>query len=982
MDRLARFIFSDFAAAHDLRGELSDLATGSKGLIPLGTRQYKPFKGLDVLGTGSRRLYPVGDTYGGLDDIAAQEGRGSLFTTLAEALVFCGHGQVSIEGTDIAGLIADNLLQIALKWNGSYTDANSGPFQVGLPEPSKPVVGILDTPVAGGTPSTNGLYSFKTARLRGATGGKSRASATSDVLLLVEKAAFIVLGAASDGQTIHVIFVTERGLGGVGLHLRLSRANPFTGLEYTEEDVERSVATLSMTNASAVVTDSADGFTAQDVGKLFRSGGAATTTPEADFDNVGGFITVTEADHGYETGVQGRYTTSNTLPTGIAAATDYNLYVIDEDTYLPCTSYANALAGIGIAFTNDGTGNHTFTPNITIPAGTTVESVDSDSQITLSNNVTVNHGANPRRGRLTAYVNETERCVSLNWTESDLAGEAAEISWIYDFPPPTCSHAFQLENRLGVATYADATADTSSTNPGTALLFSLSNELESFDIRFPLYLPEAVVDILGRGVDSYKFIGCRNGVYAVQYINADIPATISVILPNEGIENGNNWCVGRRGLYIMTARGKLVKVGEGGAIDDTFYDKIRLAIRDWEQADTVLAAETRSGGLTVSNGSTTYYYDEQTEKWSTELPLDEWNWFDGVAQVETNIVIAAAGITGSGNARSIITAAGFNGGSPLTVTVPVTTGAHTTATLIATAFRTALNANAIVTAFFTIGGTGATITLTARTSAANDGTMNFTIEDVSSAGITEDTSSDNTTAGQAIVKTSSAEVVSALGVRGRMVMTLEQAAARKVFEFDSGTGTNIVGISPYYAPEDETVMSVQEILARFIADQSTSDAYLCIHRNLQATHLRDLNITSGSSNAASASANFTSAHLGMYLLIQGADGWILRRIKAVTNTTTVVLGTPVEYFPSSVAEVVNEDIVTGYALLAYKVFPIDQSRTGTIQVKSPELLLNGCRSIAASLAIDTAGVDAQVLSIELRGEATDEDWGFDGAIWG
>ncbi|MEQ1923800.1 MAG: hypothetical protein ABL952_14945, partial [Pyrinomonadaceae bacterium] len=729
MDRLARFIFNDFAAAQDLRGELTDFAPGSKNLIPLGTRQHRPFKGLDVLGTGSRRLYPVKDTFGGLDDIAAQEASGSLFTTLADALVFCGYGQVSIEGVDIAGLIADNILQIALKWNDSYTDENSGPFQVGLPEPSTPVVGILDEEIAGGTPSTNGLYSFKTARLRGATGGKSRGSATSEVLQLTGKAAYIVLGEASDGQTTHVIFVTEKGLGGVGLHLRLSRANPFTGQEYTEEDVNRWVDTLSVTNASAVVTDSDSGFTAQDEGKLFRIGGAATTTPEADFDNVGGYITVTEADHGYYTGIPGRYTTTTTLPTGLSLATDYFLYVIDENTYRPCTSYANAVAGIGIAFTDDGTGDHTFTPNVSVPAGTTVESVDSDSQITLSGNVTVNHGANPRRGRFTAYVNEIERAVSLNWTESDLAGEAAEISWIYDFPPPTCSHAFQLENRLGVAAYADATADTSASNPGTALVFSLSNQLESFDIRFPLYLPEAVVDILGRGVDSYKFIGCRNGIYAVQYINAEIPATLSVILPNEGIANGNNWCVGRRGLYIMTARGKLVRIGEGGVVDDTFYDKIRLAIKDYEQEDTVLSAETRIGALVLSNGATSWIFDEQTGKWSTETYLDEWNWFDGVQQVETNTVVAAAGITSNGNARSIVTAAGMTN-SPKTVSVPsLTTGSHGTANLIATAFRTALAADPDVSAFFTIGGTGADITLTAMAPAANDGTMNLTIED-------------------------------------------------------------------------------------------------------------------------------------------------------------------------------------------------------------------------------------------------------------
>jgi hypothetical protein len=118
---------------------------------------------------------------------------------------------------------------------------------------------------------------------------------------------------------------------------------------------------------------------------------------------------------------------------------------------------------------------------------------------------------------------------------------------------------------------------------------------------------------------------------------------------------------------------------------------------------------------------------------------------NGIRQVETNTVVAAAGITGDGNARAIVTANGMIG-SPKTVTVAVTT-ALTTATLIATAFRTALKIDANVNRFFIVGGSGADITLTAIEPQANDSTMNFTIEDVTSTGITDSLTSTNTTAG-------------------------------------------------------------------------------------------------------------------------------------------------------------------------------------------------------------------------------------------
>ena len=53
---------------------------------------------------------------------------------------------------------------------------------------------------------------------------------------------------------------------------------------------------------------------------------------------------------------------------------------------------------------------------------------------------------------------------------------------------------------------------------------------------------------------------------------------------------------------------------------------------------------------------------------------------NGVKQVETQIVVAPAGITGNGNAKSVVTAAGMVG-SPITVVKAMTTTAHTTAVL-------------------------------------------------------------------------------------------------------------------------------------------------------------------------------------------------------------------------------------------------------------------------------------------------------------
>ena len=132
-------------------------------------------------------------------------------------------------------------------------------------------------------------------------------------------------------------------------------------------------------------------------------------------------------------------------------------------------------------------------------------------------------------------------------------------------------------------------------------------------------------------------------------------------------------------------------------------------------------------------------------------------WTAGVAQVETNTIVAAGGCTSNGTMTLVVTAAGLTG-SPLNVAVAITTAVETTAALIATAARTALAANAAVAAMFTVGGTSAAITLTRLPTstftvptgtlnlyAANDATLNLAIP--AGLGVTVSATSTNTTAG-------------------------------------------------------------------------------------------------------------------------------------------------------------------------------------------------------------------------------------------
>jgi hypothetical protein len=69
---------------------------------------------------------------------------------------------------------------------------------------------------------------------------------------------------------------------------------------------------------------------------------------------------VTEANHGFVTGLKVGMTSATTLPAGIAA-TAYVIKV-DDDSYKLAASLADALAGTPFTITDQGTGNHTTTP--------------------------------------------------------------------------------------------------------------------------------------------------------------------------------------------------------------------------------------------------------------------------------------------------------------------------------------------------------------------------------------------------------------------------------------------------------------------------------------------------------------------------------------------------------------------------------------------------------------------------------------------
>ncbi len=103
---------------------------------------------------------------------------------------------------------------------------------------------------------------------------------------------------------------------------------------------------------------------------VFTGTVAATTQPSVStyasaskVTSSGGSILFTKTTAtGYGFGLIVQFSTSSALPTGIAASTNYFVVPIDALTFKVATTYANALNGVYVAYTDTGTGTQTATP--------------------------------------------------------------------------------------------------------------------------------------------------------------------------------------------------------------------------------------------------------------------------------------------------------------------------------------------------------------------------------------------------------------------------------------------------------------------------------------------------------------------------------------------------------------------------------------------------------------------------------------------
>lgn len=310
--QLAEFDLGDagFEVAPPLKARPGTLGAGSRNLIGFGLKNRRATKGLAAVGgkSGSRLMFNAGGKLGGLGDVSTSAAQGSVDVYLRNTIWFMGFGQLYYDGASIPGAVASTVQKILVRYNGSYTHANSGPYDAGLPQPSAPDVAAR-TEVSNGFRGRNaGLRSYMIASVRSWTGDRSRASYVSETVEGENCTDRLVFPQAPVGGTGWVVFASKQGFGGVGVHYRLRAPNRLENREFLETDIERTVRDVA-TNSTDTITSATAAFTSADIGKhvLLDNG---STTFETTIRNVSSATTAILADAVpfTDTAVEGTFT--------------------------------------------------------------------------------------------------------------------------------------------------------------------------------------------------------------------------------------------------------------------------------------------------------------------------------------------------------------------------------------------------------------------------------------------------------------------------------------------------------------------------------------------------------------------------------------------------------------------------------------------------------------------------------------------------
>ena len=254
--------------------------------------------------------------------------------------------------------------------------------------------------------------------------------------------------------------------------------------------------------------------------------------------------------------------------------------------------------------------------------------------------------------------------------------------------------------------------------------------------------------------DHYTVSGATDQIVLTALVKAANDATLNISLDNgtcTGITAAPTSANTTAGVAPGTGNATVVVTGAGIA-----GSPVTLAVAvvagdtaaTWAgKVRTALAANGPITALYTASGATDQIILTRTAAAANDATLNislDNGTCTGITAAPTSANTTAGVAPGTGNATVVVTGAGITG-SPITLAVAVVQG--DTAATWAGKVRTALAANGPITALYTVSGATDQIILTRISKAANDATVNISLDNGTSTGITPAPTSANTTAG-------------------------------------------------------------------------------------------------------------------------------------------------------------------------------------------------------------------------------------------
>lgn len=343
------------------------------------------------------------------------------------------------------------------------------------------------------------------------------------------------------------------------LRLATSRANALSSVPVTLSSNGTGTQTLAVGTGcvrlgDVTVTRNASVAGTLQTGGKATIGGLALSVPSFVFTASSVTDKLTATDHGLLTG-DGPVQVSNSggaLPTGLAAVTNYWAIVVDTNNVKLATSFTNAIAGIAIDLTTNGTGTQTLacTASTVRPADAEVtRSLTVDGDVTVVGALTVG----------TLHHDTTNRFVPRYWI---VYGGLATTAAVPD-PGSNLSPVWQLSTTASVLDSFSTSID-----------FVLGNKLAGLTVDiFGSTSPTQTYDLI---VNYYPTAGTAFGsVVQLAHVSGITPAaswstqTLTVDAPSQvlGASGMLNLLVkihgdgtaGTRTVYIGNVSAEMVK---------------------------------------------------------------------------------------------------------------------------------------------------------------------------------------------------------------------------------------------------------------------------------------------------------------------------------------------------------------------------------------------------------------------------------------